>query len=89
MQMKTDAGHSNPSGSDSRRTITTKREPREGRDEQPTVTSQHVPRSMSGKTTPQGHAAADTTQEALDGSREKTIRVANIELGIDFISGSA
>ena len=34
---------------------------------------------MSGKTTPQGHAVAVTTQEALDGSREKTMRVANIE----------
>ena len=34
---------------------------------------------MSGKTTPQGHAVALTTQEALDGSREKTMRVANIE----------
>ena len=53
----------------------TKRQPREARDEQSTVTRQHVPRRMSGKTTPQGHA----TQEALDGSREKTMRVANIE----------
>ena len=57
----------------------TKREPREVRDEQTTVTRQHVPRRMSGKTTPQGHAVAVTTQEALDGSREKTMRVANIE----------
>ena len=34
---------------------------------------------MSGKTTPQDHAVAVTTQEASDGSREKTLRVANIE----------
>ena len=34
---------------------------------------------MSGKTTSQGHAVAVTTQEASDGSREKTMRVANIE----------
>ena len=46
------AGDSNPSGPDSRRRITTKREPREARDEQPTVTGQHVPRRMSRKTTP-------------------------------------
>ena len=55
------------------------REAREARDEQPTVAGQHVPRRMSGKTTPQGHAVAVTTQEASHGSREKTMRVANIE----------
>ena len=48
------AGDSNPSGPDSRRRITTKREPREARDEQSTITRHHVPRRMSGKTTPQG-----------------------------------
>ena len=53
----------------------TKRQPREARDEQSTVTRQHVPRRMTGKTTPQGHA----THVALDGSCEKTMRVANIE----------
>ena len=67
------AGDSNPSGPDSRRRITTKREPWEARDERATVTGQHVPRRMSGKTTPQVHAVAVTTQEALDGSREKTM----------------
>ena len=77
--MKEAARDSNPSGPDSRRRITTKRDPREAGDEQSTVTGQHVPRRMSGKTTPQGHAVAVTTQEALDGSREKTMRVANIE----------
>ena len=56
---------------DSRRRIPTKREPLEARDEQPTVARQHVPRRMSGKATPQGHAVADTTQEASDWSREK------------------
>ena len=34
---------------------------------------------MSGKTTPQGHAVAVTTQEASDASREKAMRVTNIE----------
>ena len=37
-------GDSNPSGPDSRRRITTKRDPREAGDEQATVTGQHVPR---------------------------------------------
>ena len=88
------AGDSNPSGADNRRRITTKREPREARDEQPTDAGQHVPRRMSGNTTPHGHAVAVTTQEASDGSREKTQesrehRERLIELGIDFISGSA
>ena len=88
------ATDSNPSGPDSRRRIMTKREPREARDEQSTVTRQHVPRRTSGKTTPQGHAVAVTTQEALDGSREtnhesREHREQLIELGIDFISGSA
>ena len=43
------------------------------------LASHHVPRRMSGKTTPQGHAVAVTTQEASDRWREKTMRVANIE----------
>ena len=34
---------------------------------------------FSGKTAPQDHAVAVTTQEALDGSREKTMRIANVE----------
>ena len=73
------AGHPNPSGSVSRRRITAKREPREVRVDQSCITEQHVPRSLSGKTTPQGHAVAFTTQEALDGSREQTVRIANVE----------
>ena len=40
------AGDSSPSGPDSRRRITTKREPLEARDEQSTVSGQHVPRRM-------------------------------------------
>ena len=59
--------------------ITTKRGPREARDEQSAVTGQHVPTRMSEKTTPQGHAVAVTTQEASDASRDKATRVANIE----------
>ena len=44
-----------------------KREPREVRDDQPSTTE------------PQERAVAVTTQEALDGSREKTMRIANVE----------
>ena len=82
------AGDSNPSGPDSRRRITTKREPREARDEQSTVTSLLVPRRMSGKTSPQAHAVAVTTQEASDGSREN-FRVANIENSLGWVSISS
>ena len=56
-----------------------KREPRKVRVEQSSTTEQHVPGKLFGKTTPQGHAVAVTTQEALDGSREKTMRIANVE----------
>ena len=73
------AGHPNPSGSDSRRRITAKREPCEVRVEQSSTIEQYVPRWLFGKTTPQGHAVAVTTQEALDGSREKTERIARHE----------
>ena len=73
------AGHPSPSGSDNRRRITTKREPREVRDEQSSTTEQHVPRRIFGKATPQEHAVAVTTQEAVDGYREKTMRIANVE----------
>ena len=73
------AGHPNPSGSDSRRRITAKREPRGVRVEQSSTTEQTVPRRLFGKTTRQGHAVAVATQEALDGSREKTMRIANVE----------
>ena len=73
------AGHLSPSGSDGRRRITTKREPREVRDEQTSTTEQDVPGRTSEKTTPQEHAVAVTTQEALDGYSEKTMRIANAE----------
>ena len=46
------AGHWNPSVSDSRRRITTKREPRDARDEQSIATEQHVPKRILRKTTP-------------------------------------
>ena len=72
-------GHPSSAGSDSRRRYTTKREPREVRDDQSSTTEQHVPRRVFGKTTPQERAVAVTTQEALDGSREKTMRIANVE----------
>ena len=74
-----DEGHPSSEGSDSRRRITTKREPREVRDERPSTTEQHVPRRILGKTTPREQAVAVTTQEALDGSREETMRIANVE----------
>ena len=88
------ARHPNPSGSDSRRRITTKREPREVRVEQSGTTEQHVWRRLFGKTTHQGPAVAVTTQQALDGSREKTMRIANVEkqcteLGVDFVGRPA
>ena len=67
------AGHPDASGSDSRRRITVKREPREVRVEQ-SSTTEHLE-----KTTPQERAVAVTTQEALDGYREKTVRIANVE----------
>ena len=45
---------------------------------------------MSGKTTPQGHPVAVTTQEASDGAREKTVRVANIEnISLNLASNSS
>ena len=71
--------HPNPSGSDGRRRITTKREPHEVRDEEPTVIEQHVPRRILVNTTPQEHAVAVTPQEAPDGYREKTMRIENVE----------
>ena len=74
-----DGGHPRSAGPDSRRRITTKREPREVRDERPSTNEQHVPRRILGKTTPREQAVAVTTQEALDGSREKTMRIANVE----------
>ena len=43
------------------------------------ATEQHLPRRILRKTTPQDHAVAVTTQEASDGSRGKTMRVAIIE----------
>ena len=73
------AGHQSSSGSDSRSRITTKREPREVRGEQWRTTEQHVARRITRKTTRQEHAVAVTTQEALDGYREKTMRIANVE----------
>ena len=44
-------GRPNPSKSDSRRRITTKREPREVREKQKKSAEQHVPRRILGKTT--------------------------------------
>ena len=72
------AGHSSPPGQTAEE-ITTKREPREVRDERPSTNEQHVPRRISRKTTPQEHPVAVTTQEALDGYREKSKRVVSVE----------
>ena len=76
---ETSAGDSNPSEPYSRRRITTKREPREARDEQSAVTGLHVPRWMSRKTTPQGPCGCCHHARGIGRSREKTMRVANIE----------
>ena len=46
------ARHQNPSGSDSRRRVITKREPRDVRVERSGTTDQDVPRRLFGKTTP-------------------------------------
>ena len=73
------AAHPSSLRSDGRRRITTKREPREVRDAQTSVTEQHVPRGISGITTQSEHPVAVTTQDVLDGYREKTVRVANVE----------
>ena len=82
-----DGGHPSSQGSDSRRRITTKREPREVRDERSSTTEQHVPRKILVKTTPREQAVAVTTQEALDGSREKTMRIAYVEnSALDWMS---
>ena len=64
------ARHPSPSGSDSRRRITTKREAREVGVEQSGTTEQHVLRRFFGKTTRQGPDVDVATQEALDGSKE-------------------
>ena len=81
--------HPNPSGSDGRSRITTNREPREVRDEQPTVIEQHVPRRILGKTTPKEHAVAVTTQAAPGGYREKTMRIESVENSLNWVSISS
>ena len=82
-------GHPSSSGSDSRRRITTKRIPREVRDEQTSVTEQHVPRRISGETKPSEHTVAVTTQEALDGYRKQTMSIANVENNtVNWVSSS-
>ena len=86
------AEHPCSSGSDIRRRITTKREPREVTDQQTSISEQHVPIRISEKTTASEHTIAVTTQEAPDGHREKTMRIAivekHIELEVDFVRGS-
>ena len=81
------AGDPNPSGSDCRRGITTKRGP--VGDEKTSTTEQHAPRRILGKTTLHEHAVAVTTQEALDGSREKTMWIANVENALNWVSISS
>ena len=73
------AGRPNPSGSDSRRRITTKREPREVRDEQSSTTEQHVPRRILGEDD------ASRTRSCCHHARgngripRETMRIANVE----------
>ena len=73
------AEHLRSSGTDSSRKITTKCEPCEVRDEQTSITEQHVPRSMTVKTTQSEHTIEVTTQEATDGYRWKTMRISHVE----------
>ena len=87
------AGPSSLSGSDVRRRITTKT-PREDKDVLTSTTEQHVPRKISGKTRPSEHTVAVTTQEAPNGHREKTMRIASVEnialdWGVDIIGRDA
>ena len=72
------AEHPSSSGPDSRRRITTRREPREVRDERTSITEQHVPRRISGKCC-RDHPVAVITEGALDGYRVKTMRIAIFE----------
>ena len=73
------AEHPSSSGSDRRRKIPTKREPREVRYEQTSITEQHVPRRISGKKMPSEHIVAVTTHKALDGYRAKTMRISDVD----------
>ena len=86
------AEHLRSSVTDSSKKITTKCEPREVRDEQTSITEQHVPRRMSVKTTPSEHTVEVTTQEATDGYRGKNENLArreqHIELGAKFIGST-
>ena len=76
-------------GSDGRRRITTKRESRGVRDAQTSVTEQHVPR-ISVKTTLSDHPVAVITNEALDGYRKKTMRIASFENNtLNWVSSSS
>ena len=61
------AGDSNPSGPDSRRRIITKREPREARDEQSTI-SARPEKDVTEDDPARAMPVALTTQEASDGS---------------------
>ena len=83
------AEHPSSSGSDSRRRITTKRGPHAVRDKQTSITEQHVPIRISGKMTPSVHTVAVTTQEALDGYRGKTMRIATVENTLNWMSFSS
>ena len=73
-QTKTERNARVTAGEESQR-----KENHEVRDAQTSVTEQHVPRRISGKETLSEHPVAVTTQEALDGYREKTMRVAIAE----------
>ena len=86
-------GHLGSAVPDTRRRITTRTEQSEVRDEQSSTTEQHIPRGVLGKTAPQGRTVAVPTQEALDGSREKTMRITSVENNalkwVSFLSAGA
>ena len=81
------------SGLDGRRRITTKREPREVRDAQTSVTAQHVPRIISQKkkdvAEPScGYHTRGTERIPREMNEGRERREEKIELGVHFISRS-
>ena len=75
------AEHRSSSGSDSRRRITTQRGPRKVRQAQTSVTEQLVPKRISAekRRCRSTELRFVNTQESLDGYREKSMRIANVE----------
>ena len=76
--------------SDIKGRITTKGEPREVRDEPTSIIEQHVARRISGENDAFRTRVAVTTHEAMDGYREKTMKIANVENNtLNWVSSSS